>query len=165
MLAGAAAAAVRGASEIQARILTALFSGSQALSEALVQHPDWLAPHLAVEHLQHPRQEQGLRREIHPGIESRLRARDYVGALAHLRQFKQREMLRIAARDLARLGETQEIVREISDVADVCLTAVGRICRQQLQERMGQPFHQDAAGVWQPTQFAVLGLGKLAARS
>ena len=70
-------------------------------------------------------------------------------------------MLRIAARDLARLGDAVEITREISDLADVCLDAVWRICRQQFTERFGQPYHQDADGNWQRTEFCVLGLGKL----
>ena len=39
-----------------------------------------------------------------------LEARDYAGALGRLRRFKQREMLRIAARDLARLANALEII-------------------------------------------------------
>ena len=70
-------------------------------------------------------------------------------------------MLRIAARDLARLGDVVEITREISDLADVCLDAVWRICRPQFIGRFGQPFHQDADGNWQRTEFCVLGMGKL----
>ena len=70
-------------------------------------------------------------------------------------------MLRIAARDLARIGDAPEITSEISNVADVCLAALLELCRQQMVERFGQPFHQDAAGHWQPTEFAVIGLGKL----
>jgi glutamate-ammonia-ligase adenylyltransferase len=54
-----------------------------------------------------------------------------------------------------------EIVGEISDVADVCLDAVFKICWQQLTERFGTPYHLDANGRWQPTSFCVLGMGKL----
>src|SRR5262249_16913977 len=82
-------------------------------------------------------------------------------ALRHLRDFKQREMLRIAARDLARFGNLSEITQEISDVADVCLDAAWQICHQQLTERLGAPYHQDTKGQWQPTESCVLGLGKL----
>src|SRR5437016_5726607 len=66
-----------------------------------------------------------------------------------------------AAGDLARLGNLSEIMREISDVADVCLDNVWQLCRRQLTERLGQPYHQDADGKWLPTGFCVLGLGKL----
>ncbi len=90
-----------------------------------------------------------------------LAASDYGAALTRLREFKQREMLRIAGRDLARLGKLAEILQEISDVADVCLDAVWQVCHQQLTGRHGQPWHQDADGRWQPTAGCVLGMGKL----
>src|SRR6185369_8380051 len=88
-------------------------------------------------------------------------AGDRASAFARLREFKQREMLRIAARDLARLGTVSEITREISDVADVCLDGIWQLCRRQLTERLGLPYHQDADGNWQPTEFCVFGMGKL----
>jgi glutamate-ammonia-ligase adenylyltransferase len=126
----------------------------------LVANPDWLSA-LDIEQLKFPRRAEGFRREIESRLKSKLEARDYAGALAELRRFKQREMLRIAARDLARLSNVVEITREISDLADVCLDAVWRICRQQFTGRFGQPFHQDAEGNWQRTEFCVLGMGKL----
>ncbi|HEY2952844.1 MAG TPA: hypothetical protein VGK40_09685 [Verrucomicrobiae bacterium] len=161
LAAAASSARLSRASPEQARILAALISGSQAMSALLVKHPEWLASALTTGHLAHPRQEQGLRREVNAWLRPALQARDYAAAFAHLRRFKQREMLRIAARDLARLGDTPQIVREISNVADVCLGAVLQLCRQQVTERFGQPYHQDAEGRWHPTEFAVLGLGKL----
>ena len=142
------------------RALVALLSGSQVLGNLLVAHPDWL-PVLDIESLRFPRRAEGFRREVEGWLKPKLEARDYSAALANLRGFKQREMLRIAARDLARLGDVVEITREISDVADVCLAATERTCRQQFAERFGRPYHQDPEGNWQPTDFSVLGLGKL----
>jgi glutamate-ammonia-ligase adenylyltransferase len=155
------AAALRRASAEEARILAALFSGSQALAELLLKHPDWLAHLLDAEALAQPRQEQGLRREVNGWLKPLIEARDYATALARLRLFKQREMLRIAARDLARLGNVADITHEISDVADVCLEAVYQVCRRQLTERFGQPYHLDADERWRPTEFCVFGMGKL----
>ena len=148
------------ASAEQARILCALFSGSQALSNWLSAHPDFLS-FLTPELLFHPRREQGLRREVNGWLAPLVSTRDYAEGFARLRQFKQREMLRVAARDLARLGPMIDIVRELSDVADVCLDSVWRLCHQQLTERLGQPYHQDVDGRWQPTPFCVFGMGKL----
>jgi glutamate-ammonia-ligase adenylyltransferase len=144
----------------QIRVVVALLSGSQALGNLLVANPDWLSA-LDIEQLKFPRRAEGFRREIESGLKPKLEARDYAGAFAGLRRFKQLEMLRIAARDLARLSNAVEITREISDLADMCLDAVWRICRQQFTERFGQPFHQDAEGNWQKTGFCVLGMGKL----
>ena len=157
----AAPAAVKRASAEQARIVAAVFSGSQFLSETLLAHPEWLAQCLNPEALKFPRQAQGLRREADALLRPRLQARDHAGALAALRQFHRREMLRIAARDLARLGNLAEITLELSHLADVCLEGVYRVCWEQLTARLGRPFHQDDAGAWQPTAFAVIGLGKL----
>ncbi len=144
----------------QIRVVVALLSGSPALGNLLVANPGWLSV-LDIEQLKFPRRADGFRHEIESGLKPKLEARDYAGALAELRRFKQREMLRIAARDLARLSNVVEITREISDLADVCLDAVWRICRQQFTERFGQPFHQDAEGKWQRTESCMLGMGKL----
>src|SRR5271154_7049916 len=54
--------AVEKASAQEARILCALFSGSQVLSDRLSSHPELLEV-LAPENLAHPRRAQGLRRE------------------------------------------------------------------------------------------------------
>ncbi len=159
--AAGAAGVLKNTTAEQARILAALLSGSQVLSELLIARPDWLKNCLDADSLFHPRQEQGLRREVEGWLKPLLQTRDYPAAFAALREFKQRELLRIAARDLARLGNVTEITREISNVADVCLEGVWRLSLQQLQERFGQPYHLDAAGRWQPTAFCVLGLGKL----
>jgi glutamate-ammonia-ligase adenylyltransferase len=148
------------ASPEQARIVAALFSGSNALGNLLVAHPDWLHC-LAPESITHPRHKQGLRKEINAWLRSVLDARDFSTALARLRQFKQREMMRIAARDLARLGKLPEILQEISDVADVTLDSVWTICHLQLTQRHGSPWHQNPEGEWLRTAGSVIGLGKL----
>jgi glutamine synthetase adenylyltransferase len=83
--------------------VVALLSGSQALGNLLVANPGWLSV-LDIGQLKFPRRADGVRREIEGGLKPKLEARDYAGALAELRRFKQREMLRIAARDLARLS-------------------------------------------------------------
>jgi glutamate-ammonia-ligase adenylyltransferase len=152
-----AAPALRKLSTEQARILAALLSGSQVALEWLLAHPDWLAPLLTPGFLAHPRREAGLRREVEPW----LKLADAEAAFSNLRQFKKREMLRIAARDLARLAYVSEITRELSDVADVCLQAVYRLCAARLRAKFGQPWHLDAEEEWRETEFCVIGLGKL----
>ncbi|HEY3863651.1 MAG TPA: bifunctional [glutamate--ammonia ligase]-adenylyl-L-tyrosine phosphorylase/[glutamate--ammonia-ligase] adenylyltransferase [Verrucomicrobiae bacterium] len=152
-----AAPAPRKLSAEQARILAALLSGSQRALELLAAHPGWLGPLLAPGALAHPRREEGMRHEL----ESSIGEADEAAAFSSLRQFKQREMLRIAARDLARLSHAAEITREISDVADICLDSVCRLCDKRLRARLGQPWHLDADGKWRQTEFCVIGLGKL----
>ena len=158
-----AAVVLRRADEDQRKVLAALFSGSPALSDQLVANLDWL-PGLEIGALRHPRRKQGLQRDLDRRVNLVSAARNYEEALTRLRKFKQFEMLRIAARDLGRLSNAMEIVQEISDVADVCLEAVWRICRQQFNERFGQPYHPDPSGQWHETAACVLGLGKLGGR-
>ena len=160
LAATSAGTALQACSAEQARVLTALFSGSQALSNLLVARPDWLGA-IEAEALKFPRRKQGLHNEVSRWLKPLLAASDFGAALTRLREFKQREMLLIAARDLARLGNLSEIMQEISDTADVCLDVVWQVCYRQLAERYGQPCHQDTAGHWQPTAGCVLGMGKL----
>ena len=160
LAATSAAEIIKSASAEQARIFCALFGGSQALSNWAAANPGELTA-LTPELLKHARREQGLSRELEAVLASPLKTGDRAAAFAALRRFKQKESLRIATRDLARLSNVTEIIRELSDLADVSLSAVLHLCWQQLGERFGQPWHQDASGRWQPTEFCVLGLGKL----
>ena len=160
LTAAAGERALRQPSPAQARILAALFAGSEALSALLAARPQWLSV-LDEARLQYPRRKQGLSNEVAGLLKPLLERGDYPAALERLRQFKQRELLRIGARDLARLGDVGEITAELSDLADVCLDSVWTICHRQLVERRGQPYHQDASGRWQGTAGCVLGLGKL----
>lgn len=145
----------------QARILCALLAGSQASGAVLAAHPEWVPGVIEPGALEFPRAEQGLRREVAGWLEPLLQASDYSEALSRLRLFKQREMVRIAARDLARLGTTDQIIREITNVADLCADWVFCLCWKQLTERFGKPFHADAGGRWVETQFSIIGLGKM----
>ena len=149
------------ASAEQVRVLASIVSGSISMSELLLSHPDWIGTVLNPKSLIGPRQKKGLEREIQSWLGSLLIERDYPVAFRKLREFKQREMLRVGARDLAGFGDLTENIREISNVADACLDVVNKICSTQLKERFGHPFHQDADNRWEPTDFCVLGLGKL----
>ena len=144
-----------------ARVLAAVWSGSQVLGDWLVQHPDWLPMLLDIEGLQSPRTVRALQTELGAWLPAALRSGDFTGALARVRELQRRELLRIAARDLARLGRTAEIMLELSDLADTCLQAVFRVVWAQLTARFGAPWEQTIEGGWQPSRSCVLGMGKL----
>ncbi len=144
----------------QAGLLATLFAGSESLSTLLVAHPDWLE-FVEPEDLKFPRRKQGMRNEVKGWLKPLLEKGDSATALARVREFKERERLRIALRDLGRLGQTMVITQELSDLADVCLDTVWQVCLRQMLQRYGQPYHQDAAGRWQTTSACVFGMGKL----
>ena len=131
------------------------------MSELLLAHPDWTASILRPEQPDLSRSEHSLRREVNRFLHPLLKNEDYHGALGQLRDFKQRDMVRITARDLARLGQTMSITKEISCLADLCLETVYQICRQRLTHRWGTPRHKLPEGDWVQTPFCILGLGKL----
>src|SRR4051812_32619156 len=144
----------------QASIITTIFGGSEALGNLLIKHPDWIEV-LDPAKLKFPRRKQGLRGEVESWLGPSLQSLNFSAALNRLREFKERELLRIAARDLMRLDQAIGITQELSDVADVCLDGVWRVCGRQLTERHGQPWAQDPDGRWVPAPACVLGMGKL----
>ena len=136
------AADLTKASPEQITALATLFGGSQALSASLIAHPHWISS-LDPETLKFPRRKEGLLGELNRLLEPHLRLREFAPALGQLRQFKEREMLRIGVRDLLGPGRAEEITRELSDLADVSLQTVWQICHAQLIERHGQPWHRE----------------------
>ena len=148
------------ASADQIRILVALLAGSRALSDRLILHPE-LVEVFEPDALKFPRRKQGIRQQLDQSFAPLLSQQAFGSALARVRQFKEREMLRIATRDLAGLGSLPEIIQEISDVADICLSSVWEVCYAQQAQRSGVPYHKDLEGRWQRTAGGVLGLGKL----
>ena len=77
-----------------------------------------------------------------------------------LRQFRQREMLRIVWRDLAGLASLDETLEDLSELADVCIRQALSQLHAWAVARSGTP--RDAEGREQ--HLIVLGMGKLGAR-
>src|SRR6266513_597536 len=71
-----------------------------------------------------------------------------------LRLWKAREMTRIALRELAEASSLEDTTAELSCLAGVCLAIVYEECDTRLRARFGAP----------PTEFTILGLGKLGGR-
>ncbi|MDD2316739.1 MAG: bifunctional [glutamate--ammonia ligase]-adenylyl-L-tyrosine phosphorylase/[glutamate--ammonia-ligase] adenylyltransferase [Desulfobacterales bacterium] len=78
---------------------------------------------------------------------------------AALRRFRQREMIRIAWRDLAGWADLNETTASLSELADQCLDQTLSIIYENLCRTYGEP--ADACG--NPQQLVVIGMGKLGA--
>ena len=95
----------------------------------------------------------------------------YVEKLAHapvetqaelmtkLRDFRRREMVRIAWRDLAGWAELSETLSDLSHLADACIQYALDFLYQEACELRGTPLLSDGS----PQQIVVLGMGKLGA--
>src|SRR4051812_25720479 len=68
-----------------------------------------------------------------------------------LRQWKGREMTRVALREIANVAPLEETTAELSQIAEICIRQVLFHWNNELRSRLGSP----------DTEFAVLGLGKL----
>jgi glutamate-ammonia-ligase adenylyltransferase len=77
---------------------------------------------------------------------------------AALRRHKQREYLRIGARDLLSQVTMEETVRELTALAEASLEAAYRYCRAEVESEYGV---LNLPGSTEPNRFFVLGMGKL----
>ncbi|MBP8260580.1 MAG: bifunctional [glutamate--ammonia ligase]-adenylyl-L-tyrosine phosphorylase/[glutamate--ammonia-ligase] adenylyltransferase [Verrucomicrobia bacterium] len=146
----------------QAVAMAALLSGSQAQGERLAGRPEWVAATFAdLDGLRRSRSKESYVRPVRAILDSASEGLDDAGRLDRLRELQQREMMRIAARDLSRLGDVESLTLELSHLADAVLEGVLDLIRRPLETRWGLPWQQDADGRWEPTRFAVIGLGKL----
>lgn len=84
---------------------------------------------------------------------------DEAALMTALRQFRRREMIRIAWRDLAGWSELAETLSELSWLADACIQYALDFLYQQACEKRGTPLLADGT----PQQIIVLGMGKLGA--
>ena len=94
-------------------------------------------------------------KEIEPAIQE---CRSFDAACAALRRHKQREYLRIGARDLMASVTVEETVRELSALADASLDAAYRFCRAAVEKDYGV---LNLPGTETPNRFVILGMGKL----
>jgi len=81
-----------------------------------------------------------------------------------MRRFKQREILRIAVRDVYVHATLASVTKDLSNLADAALEAALRRVLPELEERFGKPVCADPTGAARDVSFAVIALGKLGGR-
>ena len=80
-----------------------------------------------------------------------------------LREFRQREQVRLIWRDLCRLTDMRGTTRELSWFADACIDETLNWLHTSLVKRFGQPMAKQPDGSLKPQHMVVLGMGKLGA--
>lgn len=80
-----------------------------------------------------------------------------------LREFRQREQVRLIWRDLCRLSDMRGTTRELSWLADSCIDEALTWLHNSLVQRYGQPMAEQPDGSQKPQYLVVLGMGKLGA--
>lgn len=138
--------------------LVFLFSGSQILTDSLLSEPSYVNWLSRPETLTQSKSKDLLMRDFYELAGEDFHKKD-ISPL--LRKFKKREYIRIGLRDLLGNVELMETVRDISNLADVCLQIAYEKADRELKKKYGSPSYEDADGNWKVSEFAILGMGKL----
>ncbi len=158
---------LEGMTQRQIELLWRVVYNSTYLTAVLENHPDCLKSdgelhkNLFDEEQLSTHNSHQLRQELGDQLLDEVANRDFEATGRILHQFKTRHLFRIAARDLNRLGTTNLILLELSNLADVCLQAAFRLAWLYLTEKFGAPYCKDEKGCWVDAGFCVIGLGKL----
>jgi glutamate-ammonia-ligase adenylyltransferase len=121
---------------------------SPFLNQLIARHPDWLEELRADDRLEKP----------FPPSADRLAADiDQYGLNTALRCFRNREMMRLIWRDLNGLAPVDEILADLSTLADICLQSSVDYHQKVLEEKHGSPRNEEG----EAQRIIVIGLGKL----
>ncbi|MFO0864917.1 MAG: bifunctional [glutamate--ammonia ligase]-adenylyl-L-tyrosine phosphorylase/[glutamate--ammonia-ligase] adenylyltransferase [Gemmataceae bacterium] len=129
-----------------------LFSTSQFFSDLLVSNPDYL------EMLRIPLRSSPSRAEMLAQLQSDVdSAFEDSAVLRAFRRFRQMQMLRIGTNDIIRDRPLEEIVRDISRVADTSLEVAYNVAFHKIVERFGTPHTNEG----EPAKGVIFAFGKL----
>jgi glutamate-ammonia-ligase adenylyltransferase len=121
---------------------------SPFLNQLVTRYPEWL---------DELRAEGRLENTAPPSAEILARAIDAHGLDSGLRRFRNQEMMRLIWRDLNQLATVDEILGDLSKLAEVCLQATVGFHTGLFEEKYGKPINPE--GLEQ--KLVVIGLGKL----
>jgi glutamate-ammonia-ligase adenylyltransferase len=139
--------------------LALLCGASRHLAGLLARSPHLLRRAARSPHLVRPRTEAGLRRLLSRAAAG-LDPDDVAGLHRLLRRVRDREVVRIALRDLRR-ARMAEVTGELSALAAACVDAAIRFCDRRLRSRHGPPAGLEAR---EPgAGFCALAMGKMGA--
>ena len=134
-------------------ILLSIFSGSQFLSDTLIRNPGFLEWLVTPELLHQSRESSDLEKELRQAAGTCTTDTEWLNKIRRLRR---REILRIGARDIYLKVPTQEIMLELSRLADSLANAALEEVFHRLEKKDGSVKERNL-----PERFCVLALGKL----
>lgn len=128
----------------------AIFSASPYLQHQLARHPEWQAYLETSQPYANGELVQNIAAEV-------VTLPDYDNVLRTVRIIRNREMVRIAYRDLLGKAELAETLQTTSDLADGLVDAAYRWCYAELTAKHGIPRSRSG----EPQQMVIIGMGKL----
>ena len=140
------------------RCLITTFSYSRFLSEAVLQHPEWLLQAADPGDLHRMLAAEEFAERL---LQFRAAEGSDLPAPVTLARFRRRQSLRILLRDVLEIAALADITGELSNLADAILDFAYRQIRAQLTARHGEPLYEGPDGQRRACGFAVIALGKL----
>ncbi len=138
------------------RLLITVFAQSHFLSLILFRHPEYASWLWAEAELKRAR----TREEMLKDMLGKKGAFDSFDACCRaLRRFRQREILRIAVRDIVEYAHVASVTEDLSNLADAAMDAALAGAGKELKERFGVPM-----GPEHEATFVIFGMGKLGGR-
>ncbi len=137
--------------------LTAAFSYSRFLSEAILREPSWIEDTIGAEDMERTLSAE----EYETRLEHALGGDSGVPSPLTLAVFRRKQILRILLRDVLGFATLAETVEELSNLADAILEVACRRIREELVRRHGLPRCYGEDGEPLECGFAVISLGKL----
>ena len=141
------------------RLVASLFGTSEYLSRHFLDHPELFDVLLSAGRAQ-PRSSRAALDEMSRARLAEITSDDDELRWSALAELKNTQVLRIGLADIAGELRADEVCRELSDVAEVCVERGFELVSAALAERHGQA--RDESGA--PVGLAVLALGKLGGR-
>ncbi|ROR29602.1 bifunctional [glutamate--ammonia ligase]-adenylyl-L-tyrosine phosphorylase/[glutamate--ammonia-ligase] adenylyltransferase [Inmirania thermothiophila] len=139
--------------------LVRLCAASPWIARLLARHPVLLDELMDPRTLYAPPRREALARELDALLEGAA-ADDLEEQMERLRQFRQVNVLRVAAADVSGALPLMVVSDHLTEIAEVVLQRVLALARAQLVARHGEPWCEDAAGR-RRAGFAVVAYGKL----
>jgi glutamate-ammonia-ligase adenylyltransferase len=147
------AGGVEPAAAADRALLSAILASGEFLPELLMADAGAF-PRLAADPwLRRAKPPEVIAREVRAAVAG---ATDLAELQRRLRRVRRGEVLRLGARELG-WGTTEEVARELSGFADVCLDVAVEICDGELRREIGEPRADDGS----PLRFVVMAMGKL----
>jgi [glutamine synthetase] adenylyltransferase / [glutamine synthetase]-adenylyl-L-tyrosine phosphorylase len=134
-------------------LLAAVLESGEFLPELLLADVRGLGALAGDPYLRRPKPAEVIGEEVRTATAG---ARDLPDLQRRLRSVRRAEILRLGARELG-WGTTEEVARELSAFADVCLDVAVSFCDAALTRELG-PARADSGA---PTSFVVMAMGKL----
>ena len=134
-------------------LLDAIFDSGEFLPELLLADVRGLSALAADQYLRRPKPAEVITEEVRTAM---VGVRDFADLQRRLRLVRRAEILRLGVRELG-WGTTEEVARELSAFADVCLDVAVAFCDAALTRELGSARADSGA----PTSFVVMAMGKL----